>query len=192
MQAAEKSHWFVVKLINAAENEEAIFCGSSKGILVPDSRQISDHVPRPNAGRLAEAVDRGRTVAVTQRRQVIRATDVLARCSLSHIANRTDREKECIKQADSSNDKVSSTNPYSGHVYPYSLPLLYSLTQTQSLVNAIDLTDLSGSRRNQGGYINDVNPSFSSADDHEPRSYDDHEGFGYVYQNDNRTCSKFE
>ena len=59
-------------------------------------------------------------------------------------------------------------------------------------MNAIDLTDLSGSRRNQGGYINDVNPSFSSADDHEPRSYDDHEGFGYVYQNDNRTCSKFE
>ena len=68
MQAAEKSHWFVVKLLNAAKNEEAIFCGSSKGILlilVPDSRQISDHVPRPNAGRLAEAVDRGRTVAVT-------------------------------------------------------------------------------------------------------------------------------
>ena len=51
-------------------------------------------------------------------------------------------------------------------------------------MNAIDLTDLSGSRRNQGGYINDVNPSFNSADDYEPRSYDDHEGFGYVYQID--------
>ena len=40
MQAAEaeKSHWLVVELLmlNAAKKEEAIFCESFEGILIPD------------------------------------------------------------------------------------------------------------------------------------------------------------
>ena len=55
----------------------------------------SDHVPRPRAGSLAEAVDRGRPVVIAERRKVLCAADFLASCRVPHLAPFADREKDC-------------------------------------------------------------------------------------------------
>ena len=44
-------------------------------------------------------------------------------------------------------------------------------------MSAVDPIDLSGTRHSEGGYINDLRPSFSRSDDYEAQSYDDNEGF---------------
>ena len=68
---------------------------SCQGNLATARPSRSDHVPRSRFGRLAEAVDRGRLVAVEERCQVGGAADDVAR-RVPHLASIADREEDCI------------------------------------------------------------------------------------------------